>query len=803
MKLIECYIKSFGGIKELHIEFDRGLNCFIGENGAGKSTIAAFIKAMLYGLGESRKASIEENDRKHYLPWDGGCAVGSLTFSARGRTYRAERSFGKRPSEDSFALYDVGLGRRCEDLGENIGEELFGIDAEGFERTVFFSEKNLIPEADGSSFGADRPDDAVEDELSRGALNEALSVLDEQRKIYQKKGGGGLIADTRAELFRLKEELGRLESVASRAREYEVELGELTARRSLLEKRFSDISKRQSALGEQLYARKYEDKIREIKKECLALDRRKDELFAFFGGNIPTAEGLAELSYKRTRAEELKFKAMEQRREGDEYKSLSCGFEGKIDETDAVNARAALSAIDSASDEKSQRIREIFKNRIPTHAEAKAVSLMRGRAHPIGVIFCVFGALILGVGAALGFLVSGALFALCAVGCALSAVGIAVSAVSSAISNKKARRKQDEFLSSLGGAQLLPPERSAALCEVLSLIDDAEKIENSLAQADEVLEHFCAKFSARVGDKTEFVRAILDRFDRMKELSARELMRDEIDPMILSERLMMEVAEALAIYDISTDDPLKEVKDALKEYEAVTSELVLKAKELATVAAMRGLSTDGSSTDTEEELQRERSEATRERTAIDGEIAIRTREYEADMQQLLSRESLLVELGIAEEHLTIQEDELRTVLLTREYLSRAAERLRERYLAGAAESFKKYAARLGICHGRPEMASDFSTSVADGAGTRSTEYYNRAARDGYRLAARLAIIDTLYKGEEPFILLDDPFASFDDKRCALATELLSELGEARQTVYFTCSESRATKGARRLRSTQG
>jgi DNA repair exonuclease SbcCD ATPase subunit len=214
---------------------------------------------------------------------------------------------------------------------------------------------------------------------------------------------------------------------------------------------------------------------------------------------------------------------------------------------------------------------------------------------------------------------------------------------------------------------------------------------------------------------------------------------------------------------------------------------------------MCGLSERETIVDTEEGIQRERSEAAAERTAIDGEIAILKRECEADTEQLLSREALLIALSSAEERLERQEHELRTVMRTKDYLSAAAEGVRERYLAVAMESFAKYSGRLRIGSGKPEMATDFSTSVADGLGTRSTEYYNRAARDAYRFAARLAIIDTLYKNEDPFILLDDPFAAFDDERCKLALELLSELGEERQAIYFTCSESRVTDGSRRLR----
>ena len=140
MKLLECYIENFGNLSKRRIVFKDGLNCIKEDNGSGKTTLAAFIKAMLYGMSDTKRASLEENDRKHYLPWQGGICGGSLTFSAGGKTYRVERSFGTKAADDTYALYDTATGRISTDFTDGVGEGLFGIDADGFERTVFLSE---------------------------------------------------------------------------------------------------------------------------------------------------------------------------------------------------------------------------------------------------------------------------------------------------------------------------------------------------------------------------------------------------------------------------------------------------------------------------------------------------------------------------------------------------------------------------------------------------------------------------------------------------------------------------------------
>ena len=52
------------------------------------------------------------------------------------------RVFGKKDKDDIFELYDLSTNLPCEDFSENIGVELFGIDAASFGRTVFFSQKD-------------------------------------------------------------------------------------------------------------------------------------------------------------------------------------------------------------------------------------------------------------------------------------------------------------------------------------------------------------------------------------------------------------------------------------------------------------------------------------------------------------------------------------------------------------------------------------------------------------------------------------------------------------------------------------
>ena len=120
MKLISCYIENFGLLHTVTYNFSKGLNCCVSENGTGKTTLTAFIEAMLYGIGDTRKQALDDNPRKKYYPWQGGKFGGSLTLEVGKKSYMIERTFGAKAADDTFRLIDADSGRVSDDYGENI-----------------------------------------------------------------------------------------------------------------------------------------------------------------------------------------------------------------------------------------------------------------------------------------------------------------------------------------------------------------------------------------------------------------------------------------------------------------------------------------------------------------------------------------------------------------------------------------------------------------------------------------------------------------------------------------------------------
>ena len=192
MKLLRLEIVGFGALREQSYDLASGLNVLCHANGWGKSTLAVFIKAMLYGLPASRKSSLDENERKKYRPWAGGRYGGSLEFSTAKGEFRVERFFGTKEAEDSFLLIDLATNLPSEAYRDApLGVELFGIDEEGFERSVYLSQRQLAPAKEGGSIHA-KLSAALENVEDLSDYDHAMELLDKRRRFYQLKGDRGV-----------------------------------------------------------------------------------------------------------------------------------------------------------------------------------------------------------------------------------------------------------------------------------------------------------------------------------------------------------------------------------------------------------------------------------------------------------------------------------------------------------------------------------------------------------------------------------------------------------------------------------
>ena len=128
------------------------------------------------------------------------------------------------------------------------------------------------------------------------------------------------------------------------------------------------------------------------------------------------------------------------------------------------------------------------------------------------------------------------------------------------------------------------------------------------------------------------------------------------------------------------------------------------------------------------------------------------------------------------------------------YLQEARDRFLSRYMKPLSESMRRYFTQIDPDYaGGPEEISldiDLSLHVRANGRTRDGQMLSRGYRDLAYLCVRLALVDVLYRKERPVLILDDPFANFDDEKIRLGRQLLASAAEKYQIIYFTCHPSR-------------
>lgn len=293
MRLLHLHVENFGTLQNFELSPNVGFNVIYQKNGWGKTTLAVFIKAMLYGLPATSKRSLDDNERKKYTPWQGGAFGGSIEFeTARGR-FRAERFFGAKEAQDSFALYDLDTNLPSAVYSASLGEELFGIDADGFERSTYLSQRILSGSRDNNSITA-KLGDLLDDVGDIGNYDTALAALDKRRKFYTMTGGRGAIAETEAEALKVQNDLEHCRRVEETLRLREEELAKCTAALQSAEAEAREVrsSMQKAGLARERVA--LSEQKNRMQSELSELMRRRERINDFFRNAPPSAEELGE-----------------------------------------------------------------------------------------------------------------------------------------------------------------------------------------------------------------------------------------------------------------------------------------------------------------------------------------------------------------------------------------------------------------------------------------------------------------------------------------------------------------------------
>lgn len=305
MKLLRCHVENFGILSDFDLTFTEGLNVLCRENGFGKSTLAAFLKAMFYGLPKTRAKASE---RKRYDPWQGGKYGGFLEFEYRGNQYRVTRYFGKK--EDSFSLTDLTNRTESTAFSENLGEELFQLDGDSFARSTFVPQLSDREITATTSIRA-KLTNLVEDTNDLNNFDTAMKQLQEYRKSLKRfKGEGGQTAQLRRECRELEasihsaaEKKELLEAVCQQIDVLNREKNEKTAQQAFLREQIRQADAQKALRLQQENLERLRGQVRGREKELFDLDRRYPKGYPALEALRAQQENLTRAAHARQRME--------------------------------------------------------------------------------------------------------------------------------------------------------------------------------------------------------------------------------------------------------------------------------------------------------------------------------------------------------------------------------------------------------------------------------------------------------------------------------------------------------------------
>ncbi len=287
MKLISMHIDDFGGLHNYDFNFEEGLNVVLHDNGWGKTTMAAFLKAMLYGFDSKRSKDITENERKRYLPWQGGKYGGSLDFEAEGVHYRIYRTFGETPRFDNAKIVNVDKKTTAKIDPEKIGETFFRLDAGAFRRSVFINQNGLSIDGAASSIHT-RLNALVSQANDVAAFDDAIAKLTAQIKIYEKTGARGQIGDIMRQISALERQRDQLEANIAAQDEARERISQIDVLLSSINEDLEKKKKRLDEVSGEAKKREASKKLLEdINKQIADLQAKIDAVRADLGGRVP------------------------------------------------------------------------------------------------------------------------------------------------------------------------------------------------------------------------------------------------------------------------------------------------------------------------------------------------------------------------------------------------------------------------------------------------------------------------------------------------------------------------------------
>lgn len=716
---------SFGRLDKQVLELDPGLNILEAPNEAGKSTWAAFLKVMLYGLDtRSRDKKGFLADKNRYRPWSGAPMEGVLECEVQERELTLRRWTKGGVPMGAFSAVWTDTGEPVPGMtGDNAGDLLIGVGRDAFERSAFLRQAGLAVDQ------SPELEKRIAALVSSGEEGVSFTATEERLKSWlrRRQYRTGQIPKLEAERDELDRTLEQMEEVNRRILTAQAELEELTGQKAQLEgDLFVHKRLRQRKLNQEFG--QAQAALEQAREDEIRL---KDELSKF--GPIPPKDRLRqaqeELAYLRTAEENCKQAQKQLAQEEAQVRTLTDG----VDRTGFGDLTPEEAQIQAGRDSERCRLAQ-RKPVLPLALTALA---------PLTAL--ILAVLTQG-------LEKGALQAVIPIlGCGLVLAG----AVVLSLRWKKEKDACSVLLEQYGAEN---PEgilsRAAQFQEQCGRLQQAEAARDRVAQA---AEEWKLRLEEGRAELFQFVYTFAPEVNTLIGVSAaisRALnLEDKLNAAALKRQTAQEKADFLAgqggqgfdtlemLYEPEESEPV-----TVARLDAAASELSRVQKELALAQGEQKVLGDPAELlarreELEEQLSALRLDCQALEAALDG--------LNAANNQLQARFSPALNARASQ------------------YLNRLT----------------------GGKYGKVNLDRDFDASAEEAGALvpRPVLALSQGTADQLYLAVRLAICSLVLPEDDPCpLVLDDALTNFDDGRLKLALDLLQELAEERQILLFTC-----------------
>lgn len=763
MRLVEAYVENFGVLHQHYVRFDQTISVFYAENGHGKTTFAAFLYAMLYGLHGTMRRELSENARKKYMPWQGGAFGGWLEVETANGTIRITRFFGRRPKEDTVRLTNTRTGNTYPASAEGVGEQLLGVDAETFLRCIYMSQQRHsaeVPQALNARLRA-----AIHNTQDPDAFAAAQRRLEQAIKNLQPlRGVGGMIGDLQQKQVECKRlwaekqaQLGQKEALQNRLTELQEKRRQLIA-----------MQKKQAVQREE--QARAEGRRAELERQ---LQHAKEILH----GNMPTEELFAAAEQALHETEHITY----QKQTAD---TAACDrAEAAIAEREACDQALQETVIPADVRQHAKMLDRFFHTAMPSIEDAehmkKAADTMRKlkqATHQNGAV-------------SIALVILAAVLALTgmfwpitteAVHVGLFCGGMVLLAAALLLwlfVGKKNRRYLARMEAKYGPivaqyAPQMPTEK--ALRQIVQYRSEWESV---LAQ----LTHLREKRQALLCRRQEAENTVTEFFAQYgrpneEDKIAVELLRGGVVQAVHAARAE---AELHAFWQQFGPIPPKgHERVRLAELRAARAQCIRIQKELADLPTEKTVEISLSVTD----------------SGIT-ELAAEEMRVQAQLEQLsvteIEAEELRVRLEADAQRLQQAQHKRELLQKTAELLRQAQEQLSAQYLQPLRMRFLHYFRQAFDETAQVGIDTDLNLFLNDAGAERPLAHFSSGTQAAVELCMHFALSDLLFSNELPFFILDDPFVYADDRHLTKMLELLRNWANERQIIYFTCHSDRA------------